>query len=141
MNAFDFLTQEHNRVRALLIDIANSSHHFETQQTLFRDLGKDLIRHEAMEHQVWYPHFKNNLPNTVKHLVKEENIAEKEIKKMNELKSEIAWNEHFAKFKKAVQKHANEEEQQLFPEVAKLLSENELIEIGSKMADFKREYH
>lgn len=141
MNAIDFLIKEHNRVRTLLTDIADRSQNFETQQNLFKHLSKDLIRHEAMEHKVWYPCFKNNLPKEVKHLIKEETIAENEIKKMNELKTEAAWNEHFAKFKKAVQHHADEEEEELFPEVTKLLSENELLEIGSKMADFKKHYH
>ena len=141
MNAIEFLIMEHDRVRAMLSDIDNDSHRFETKQRHFERLSQDLIRHEMMEHTVWYPYFKDTLPETVKHLLKEENMAEKEIKKMHELKTEAAWTEHFAKFKKDVQHHAKEEEEQLFPEVEKLLSESQLLEIGSKMAAFKKEYH
>ncbi|MDR3501811.1 MAG: hemerythrin domain-containing protein [Legionella sp.] len=140
MNGIDFLITEHNRVRAMLNDIADESHRFETQQNRFERLSRDLIRHEEMEHTVWYPHFKNKLPDTVKHLLKEENMAQKEIQKMNGLKTESAWKEHFIKFKEAVQHHAEEEEEQLFPEVAKILSKEQLLDIGSEMAVFKKEH-
>lgn len=140
MNAIEFLIKEHNRVRDMLVDIADESHRFETQQKRFEQLAHDLIRHEHMEHTVWYPHFKNDLPDTVKHLVKEEQAAEKEIKKMSALKTEAAWQEHFLKFKEDVQHHAEEEEKELFPEVEKLLSKEKLMEIGSEMATYKKEY-
>ena len=140
MNAIDFLIKEHDKVRNMMADIADESHQFATQQKRFELLAQDLIRHEYMEHDVWYPHFKNNLPDTVKHLIKEENIAEREIKKIEGLKTESAWKEHFLKFQKDVEHHANEEEQKLFPEVRKILSEEQLLKIGIDMAEYKKEY-
>lgn len=140
MNAIDFLLKEHNRVRSMLRTISDDSHHFATQKKQFQVLSKDLIRHETMEHQVWYPHFKEKLPSTVTHLLSEEKHAEKAIKQMNELKTEEAWREHFLKFKNDVEHHAQEEENELFPEVAKLLSEKELEEIGLEMFDYKQHY-
>lgn len=141
MNAIDFLIKEHNSVRAMLMDICDDSHRYETKKKIFDKLSHDLIRHETMEHEVWYPLFKNKLPDTVKHLVKEEQGAERAIKKLDSLKTEQAWSEHFVKFKQAVEHHAEEEENELFPEVQKILSEKELKEIGLKMHTFKREHH
>lgn len=140
MNAIDLLVKEHNRVRAMMEDIASESHHFETQKKRFEQLAEDLIRHEEMEHTVWYPHFKSDVPDTVKHLLKEEQTAEKEIEKMMRLNSEAEWRQRFVKFKKDVEHHAQEEEQDLFPEVAKILSEKQLLEIGAEMNAFKKEY-
>lgn len=140
MNAIDFLIKEHNKVRTMMADIANETHQFETQKKRFELLAQDLIRHEHMEHQVWYPHFKKDLPDTVKHLVKEENSAEKEIKKLESLKKEDVWKEHFTKFKKDVEHHAKEEEEELFPEVTKILSEEQLLAIGAEMLQYKKEY-
>lgn len=140
MNAIEFLIKEHNKVRTMLADITNGSHHFDTQKKRFELLAHDLIRHEQMEHEVWYPHFKNEVPDTVKHLFKEEKNAEKEIKKIEELKTEAAWQEHLIKFKQDVEHHAQEEEKKLFPEVKRILSEKQLLEIGASMLAYKKDY-
>ncbi|WP_298627614.1 hemerythrin domain-containing protein [uncultured Legionella sp.] len=141
MNAIDFLIKEHNHVRNLLVDVLNPSHRFDTRQKIFADLSSDLLRHETMEHTVWYPHFKSKVPDTVKHLLKEEQHAEREIKKINELKSEDAWLTHLMKFSEDVEHHAREEEGKLFPEVKAILSEQELEQIGKQMQHFKKEYN
>jgi hypothetical protein len=142
MNAIDFLIKEHNQVRKTLVDISNSSHHYETKRKMFKLLGENLIRHETMEHRVWYPHFKNDhrLNEQVKHLVKEETYAEDAIKHLLEIKTEAVWEDHFIKFKKDVEHHAEEEENELFPEVKKFLSANDLEKIGAEMDDFKKAY-
>ncbi len=64
MNAIDFLMKEHHHVRVLLADLLNPSHRFDTRQKLFSELSQDLLRHEEMEHTVWYPQFKNKVPDT-----------------------------------------------------------------------------
>lgn len=141
MNAIDFLLKEHNRVRKMLRTISDDSHHYATQKKQFQILAQDLLRHETMEHEVWYPHFKEKLPSEVQHLLTEEKHAEKAIKKMSDLKTEEAWKKEFLKFKSAVEHHASEEETELFPEVEKILSEGELEKIGLEMFDFKMQYH
>lgn len=140
MHAFDFLIKEHQYVKKMFADINNEAHHFETQRKNFAVLASFLLLHEAMEHLIWYPRFKDNLPDTVKYLIKEEKHAEKAIKKLEELKTETSWQEHFLKLNDDMLNHAREEETELFPEVKKILSEKELHEIGLKMLEFKKEY-
>lgn len=140
MNAIDFLIKEHNKVRAMLLDMSDRSHHHETKKKKFTLLAQDLLRHETMEHEVWYPHFRNKLSDTVKHLLTEEKGAEKAIKKLDSLKTEEAWEENFLKFKHDVEHHAQEEENNLFPEVEKILSDKELDDIGMKMYEFKKKH-
>jgi hemerythrin superfamily protein len=140
MNAIDFLIKEHNKVRKMLTDINDKSHLYETQKKRFSLLSQDLIRHETMEHEVWYPYLKGKLPGTVKHLVTEEKHADKVIKKLDALKTKEAWEINFLKFKKEVEHHASEEETVLFPEVQKILSEKQLEDIGMKMFHFKKEF-
>lgn len=142
MDAINFLIKEHDRVRKMLADIAGDSHRDGTKHKLFDDLAQDLIRHETMEQKIWYPHFKNHerIDDEVKHLVKEEDDAAKAIKKLENIASQKEWEEKFAKFKKDVEHHADEEEEKLFPRVREILSEAKLEEIGKKMFEFKQDY-
>lgn len=139
MNAIDFLIKEHDKVRKTLADIDDSSHRPETKMHMFDSLCQDLLRHETMEHKVWYPHFKNDqrLSDTVRHLIGEEKGAEKAIKQFDKVSSYAVWQEKFAKFKHDVEHHAQEEENDLFPEVQNLLSPEDLEQIGLDMYHFK----
>lgn len=142
MNAIDFLIREHDKVRQTLLDITDKSHREETRMKMFHGLCQDLIRHETMEHKVWYPHFRNDrrLSETVQHLLHEEEGAEKAIKQFAQINTPDAWEEQFSKFKNAVENHAREEELDLFPQVEKLFSKEELEKIGREMYQFKTHY-
>lgn len=142
MNAIEFLIKEHDKVRAMLVEIDQKSHRFETKMKLFNELCEDLLRHEKMEHEIWYPHFKNDsrLKDEVKHLLKEENNAEKAIKQLRNIHDEKQWQEKYTEFQSEVKHHAHEEEEKLFPEVMQILDESELIRIGKQMKEFKEEY-
>lgn len=142
MNAIDFLIKEHNHVRQAFAELTKHSHRDETQKKQFQSLCFDLIRHEEMEHAVWYPHFKNDsrLSQTVKHLLTEEKHAEKVIKQIDSIQSTDEWEKKVLKLKEEVEHHASEEEEQLFPEVKKLLSEEDLEKIGLEMFHFKQDY-
>jgi hemerythrin superfamily protein len=122
--------------------IAKKSNQYAAKKRRFKALCQDLLRHETMEHKVWYPNFKNNkkIKSEVKHLLSEEKHAEMAIKKFKTIKTPKEWDTHFAKFKKAVENHAREEEKKLFPNVRKILDKLELMEIGKQMQRFKAKY-
>lgn len=84
MDAIDFLTKEHEKVRNAFAEIKDESHREETQRKLFDTLCAMLIRHETMEQKLWYPRLKkfNNLDKIIKHLISEEKDAEKMIKEL-----------------------------------------------------------
>ncbi|BCA96003.1 hemerythrin [Legionella antarctica] len=142
MNAIDFLIKEHNDVRHALAKIEENSLHDETKRQMFQSLCQDLIRHETMEHVVWYPHFKNDqrLNPTVRHLLSEEKTAEEIIKQFEHIDAQQEWDRKFSKLKNEVEHHADEEEEKLFPEVKKILTEDDLEKIGLDMFHFKKDY-
>lgn len=141
MNAINFLTKEHDKVRKVLAEIKKAQR-YSTKQNKFKALCRELIIHENMEQKVWYPSFRNDkrLKKEVKHLVAEEKGAEKAITKCKGAKTEEAWKEKFAKFKKAVEHHAHEEEAILFPNVEEILTKKELDYLGKAMRKFKNKY-
>lgn len=143
MNAIIFLIKEHNKVRKLLKEISKKTRRYNTKKSLFKILCNDLLRHESMEQKIWYPNFKKSkkIKSEVKHLLTEEKHAEKEIKKFKLIKTEEEWDQHFSKFKKAVEHHAYEEEHKLFPNVKEILNNEELDSIGLKMRQFKSKYN
>ena len=73
-------------------------------------------------------------------MLSEEKQAEKAIQQFDNITSPAVWEEKFAKFKQNVEHHAAEEEEELFPEVEQLLSEQQLEDIGKEMYEFKKEY-
>ena len=143
MNAISFILKEHHKIRKSFAEIGKKSHRYTTKKAMFNALSRYLLRHETMEQTVWYPNFKNSkkIKNEVKHLLSEENHAEKVIKKLKTIKDEIEWEKSFTKFKKAVEQHAQEEEKKLFPNVRDILDKTELEQIGKKMWAFKRKYN
>ncbi|HEX2549213.1 MAG TPA: hemerythrin domain-containing protein [Gammaproteobacteria bacterium] len=142
MDAIKFLLQEHKKVRRALTSINQKSKGQETKKRMFKNLCQDILRHETMEEKVWYPYLKKNLKlkKTINHLISEENVAEKEIKKIKKVKEDAEWNKKFLKFKKAVLHHAAEEEKKLFPKVKNALETKELTELGKKMQIFKKKW-
>jgi hypothetical protein len=140
MNAIEFLRKEHDHLRQSLLNISRETHREETKLKMFNCLSQELIRHEKMEHEVWYPHFRSKISHTVKHLLTEEKHAENAIKQLNEVKKTDEWEEKFSKFRKDVELHAKDEEINLFPEVKKLLSADDLEQIGLKMYQYKKDH-
>lgn len=137
MNAIEFLIYEHDKMRKKLSEINNNSHNFETRRKMFDGLCQDLMIHERVEEEKWYPHFKNKLSSRVKHLINEEQHVAKEINNFSAIHDEKVWHDKYVKFKKAVEHHADEEEIKLFSEVNKLLTETQLDEIGKELREYK----
>lgn len=140
MNAIQFLLKEHNNVRRQFADIESTAS-FSTRKKMFDALCKELIKHEKMEQQFWYPHFKNdkNMDEKVQHLIAEEKEAASTIKQFEAVSTQEHWEKIFEKFKKNIEHHAFEEEHKLFPKVENILSTEQLEKIGKQMQEFKNQ--
>ena len=141
MNAIQFLLREHDHVRRIFKDISDESHRPETKQKMLDKLCDELMIHEAMEEAVWYPYLQEcaEITDIIPHLLSEEKKAEKLIKEIFKTSSQEEWEEKFNKLKEDVEHHATEEETKLFPQVEKILDEEELEDLGKRMAEFKSE--
>jgi hemerythrin superfamily protein len=139
MNAIQFLISEYNKVRAALAKIANHTNSFEKKRKLFKKLSHGIIIHETVEEKKWYHHFKDKLDSRVDHLISEEKHAANEIEKLDHIHDENTWDERFSRFRKAVENHAKEEEEKLFPQVIKILNPEQLEKIGQELLEYKNQ--
>lgn len=141
MDAIKFLIKEHNRFKKIFLQITHKKR-FSTKLALFEKLCQELIRHEKMEHTLWYPHFKKNknMKSEIRHLISEEKKSTKGIKIFKKIKTEAEWEEKFYQFKDQIEHHASEEENNLFPHVQKIIDKTTLEKIGKKMKIFRDKY-
>jgi hypothetical protein len=138
MNVISFLINEHEKVKHTLADDCDKSHKEETKLKIFHELSHHLIRHETMGKKIWHPHFKDKLEDAVKHVISEEKSSAQAIKELGNIKNQNIWEEKFLKFKKDIERYASEEEHELFPNVKKILTEEELEKIDKEIRKFKK---
>lgn len=142
MNAIKFLINEHDKVRKLMSEISDNSHKESIKKMMFDQLCHELVRHETMEHTIWYPKFEDidlEVNKIVNHLITEEKKAEQLMKEFKDIKLLEKWEEKYFEFKNEIEHHANEEEEKLFPKIETFLSFELLNEIGKEMKEFKKE--
>lgn len=141
MNAIEFLTSEHNKVRKLISDISEPSHREKTKKSLFDVICHELLRHELMEQKIWYPKLApyKDLTDTVQHLLSEEKKAEALMKEIKKIQALEEWEEKVEEFIHQVKHHANEEEKKLFPSVRNEVPSDLLIKIAKEMKEFKKQ--
>jgi hypothetical protein len=135
MDALKLLKQQHDEVEALMESL-EKARKSERKQALFADLADKLAAHATMEEKLFYPAVKVKkteelvLESTEEHLAIRRVLAD-----MLKLSVE---DEHFdAKLtvlKEEVRHHArDEEEKTLFAMVRKLLSKQDLDDLGAQM--------
>jgi iron-sulfur cluster repair protein YtfE (RIC family) len=97
-----------------------------------------------MEQKIWYPSLKKNgdagIKKLIKHLIGEEKLSAKAIKKFKSVKTQDEWEERFDKLRMDVEQHASEEEEKLFPKVKKTVNVDILNSIGPKLQKFKNQF-
>lgn len=106
----------------------------------FKSLKDFLVKHETMEQKAWYPDLEKNkdLKSIIADLKKEEDNANKAIKKLDGIKDDAEWAKGIRQFKDDVMHHASDEQSNLFPKVREAMNKDELDKIGKKMIEFRK---
>ena len=133
MNAIDLLKQQHREVEKLFKRIEKAGP--EEKEKLFDELADSLAVHAAIEEQHFYPATKDARTEELLEQAVEEHLSVKRIiADLLEMEPDDA--QFDAKIKvlqEQVEHHVEEEEKQLFPEVQKLHSKDELEDLGMLM--------
>lgn len=141
-NILDKLKHEHQEVANLLEQASSDNQSLDKKKKLFDNINKQLILHMEYEEELFYPTIKENpaTKNIVLEGYEEHNVAKTLLKELQELPVEDEmWLAKLTVLKENIQHHVQEEEQNMFPKVEKMIDEEELQDMAEEMQEFKQQ--
>ena len=141
MKATAFLRKDHEKIQELAQKLRATNGN--SKRTLFEDMRRELNFHSDIEHELFYPELSNSTSDQAADLVK---TALNEHERIEKLLSEINFNNGGEKQAETriqelldlVEAHIQHEEDELFMEAFRILSEHRLEELGLEMDGRKR---
>ena len=141
MNAIDLLTKDHKHLKTLLArTVAAKSD--ERREELIETLRSELVAHERMEEEVFYPPLRDNKKthDIVLEGYQEHHVADLILDELLELPTDSEmWEPKVKVLKENIEHHIEEEEDDMFKKARKVLSDEQLEELGTQMEAVKRE--
>src|SRR5205807_10551125 len=138
MDAIELLKQDHKKVEKIFTNMEKK----EARPKLFPELDRELTIHAEIEEKIFYPAAKGAEPT--RDLVLESIEEHRQIKmvladlEQTEMRT-AQWAADLKVLKEDVMHHVGEEENDLFPKVKKVLSEEQLEDLGTRMEEMKVE--
>jgi len=134
-DALELLTEQHDKVDALIAQLEDDELESETKAMVFRELADNLAAHAAMEERLFYPAVRAKQTQEILLESTEEHLAIKRV--LADLLETRLDDERFdaklAVLKEEVEHHAREEEEDiLFPKVRRLFDREELLALGGE---------
>jgi hemerythrin-like domain-containing protein len=125
------LKTQHRKVEALFKKLESGR---SDPQTVLHELANSLAAHMAIEHELFYPAVKEVDDEMVNESWEEHSLAELALKRLLATDPEDeAFAARVTALKELIEHHVEEEEETLFPEVEKAISEETLSSMGKAM--------
>lgn len=146
MNAIDLLEADHERVKAILAQLSESTDRAVKKRTeLVAKLEMEITIHTQLEEQILYPAFKEaggKKEDEMYYEAKEEHrtvdsLVLPDLKSTDPTKPEFAGRAKVVK--ELLEHHIEEEETEMFPKARKLLGNTKLDALGEQMLAMKAE--
>jgi len=138
MDAMKVLKDDHDKVKKLLGELESTTERgVKTRQELFAKVKQELVVHEAIEEEIFYPALKDH-PKTKEitleayeeHHVVDTVMAEIEAVPFDDER----WGAKFTVMKENLEHHIEEEEGEMFRQAEQVFEQAELDHLGEKMA-------
>jgi iron-sulfur cluster repair protein YtfE (RIC family) len=141
MDAFELLKTDHEKVAGILEKIEGTTERaLKTREELFAQLKSELDVHAQIEETIFYPVLEKNevsrditLEAFEEHRIVKQLLSELEA----EPKDDEKWTAKFTVLKENIEHHVEEEEGELFKKARRVLSEEEIEELGARMEKAK----
>jgi hypothetical protein len=143
MDAMSLLKEDHQRVKKILGELESTTERgVKTREELFTKVKEELVVHEAIEEEIFYPALKEHpktkeiaLEGYEEHHVVDAVMAEIEGVAYDDEK----WGAKFKVMKENLEHHIEEEEGEMFKQARQVFDEDELAQLGKSMLARKEE--
>ena len=141
MDAIALLKADHDKVKKLLSDGEETTERAEKGRTeLFATLKEEMLIHERIEEEIFYPALKAHpkakdivLEGYEEHHVVDQIMGELETTPVTDEK----WAAKFLVMKENIEHHIEEEEGEMFKQARQVFSTEELETLGARMMELK----
>lgn len=141
MDAITLLKQDHKTVERLFKEFEKAKQPAQ-QRKLAKQVVEQLSVHAAIEEMVFYPAVRERVPqaeDTVLESLEEHHIVKWVLSELEDMKPDHErFKAKMTVLMENVRHHVEEEEQELFPEVRKVIGRKEMAELGAAMESAKK---
>jgi iron-sulfur cluster repair protein YtfE (RIC family) len=142
MDAFELLKQDHEKVSGIFEKLEPTTENaVKTREELFTRLKNELDVHARIEEQIFYPAIKDaqethdiTLEAFEEHRVVKRLLSELEAMPVKDER----WGAKLKVLKENVEHHVEEEEDEMFKSARKVLSQEQVEELGARMEAAKK---
>jgi hemerythrin-like domain-containing protein len=137
MDAMSLLKEDHRKVKKILAELESTTERgTKTREELFTKVKQELVIHEAIEEEIFYPALKEHpktkeiaLEGYEEHHVVDTVMAEIEGVAYDDEK----WGAKFTVMKENLEHHIEEEEGEMFKQAKQVFDQDELTQLGESM--------
>ena len=143
MEATTLLKKDHLKVKELFKRFESAGDRAaQTKQRLFDEIKADLDAHAAIEEEIFYPAMQavrsKEVQDLVLEAIEEHKVVKTLLKEIAELTpADEEFDAKMKVLKENVEHHADEEEEEMFPQAEEHLSEERRVELGEQMQSRK----
>ncbi|MBA3740096.1 MAG: hemerythrin domain-containing protein [Chloroflexi bacterium] len=142
MDAITLLKADHDKVKTMLADGEATTERAEkTRSELFEKLKAEMMLHERIEEEIFYPALKSHpkardivLEGYEEHHVVDEIMGELEATDV----TDETWGAKFKVMKENIEHHIEEEEGDMFKQARQAFDTDELEQLGARMLELKQ---
>lgn len=134
MKATDLLKQQHEEVKALFAKI-EAAPRAASKRQLFEQLAANLVAHDGIERQLFYPACEENMGMTdlLGEALVEHGLVEFSLFQADEAQGNDDFDYKLTVLREALEHHIEEEEKELFPKVNRALNKDALEVLGGEL--------
>ena len=138
MNALTLLENDHKKMRKLLEELESTTERgIRTREELYSTIKGELLVHEAIEEEIFYPALKEHpkAEDIVLEGYEEHHVVDVVMAELEGLPVDHeSWGAKAKVMKENVEHHMEEEEGEMFKQARSVLDADELEELGERMA-------